>query len=57
MSKERRNLKIGYSLYPAKIPSFNEWCKELKVSTAYIRQNPYKGNEIDLKKLKIPTHE
>lgn len=51
--KERRKEKISYSLYPPKIPSFKEWCRELNVSTAYVRTNYYTGNEIDFKKLKI----
>jgi hypothetical protein len=57
MFKERRKEKIGYSLYPAKIPSYKDWCKELNVSTAYVRTNYYTGNEINLKKLKIKTNE
>lgn len=53
MSKDRRKEKISYSYYPAKIPTFQEWCNKLNVSSAYIKTNFYQGNQIDFKKLKL----
>ncbi len=57
MSKDRRKEKIAYSYYPAKIPSFQEWCIRLGVSSAFIKTNFYQGNVLDLKKLKIKSND
>jgi hypothetical protein len=57
MSQDRRKEKISYSYYPAKIPTFQEWCIRLGVSSAYIKTNLYQGNQLDLKKLKIKLND
>jgi hypothetical protein len=39
--KNRRKEKLSVSIYPAYTPSYYEWCKEYKVSSAYVSYKFY----------------